>query len=120
VDTMKGVIRVEISTGESFLMVLLSFVADFVILYVAYKTIRWICHMIFPQKQDPNLFFTNDGKPIRRAPWNGKLNGDMEEYERDKEKAEAAAMAYIGSSEYYQDNCLTSKVYSITKGHLNK
>jgi hypothetical protein len=93
----------EVSTGTSFLLVPLSFLIDFLCIYFGYKILKWAYHMIAPPsaktEPDPNLFYTSDGKPMRRAPWNGKLYEDMDEYEHDRKIAETAYSAGYSSGE---------------------
>lgn len=80
------------TVGMGLLFVFISFFFDVACIYYGYKLIKWIYHLFVPAsakpKSDPNLFYTSDGKPMRRAPWNGRLYEDMDEYEHDREIAE--------------------------------
>lgn len=78
--------------GLGLLFSVLGFIFDIACIYFGYKLLKWVYRRIFPSsaapEPEPNLLYTADGKPMRRAPWNGKLYEDMDEYEHDREIAE--------------------------------
>ena len=110
----------EISTTTSFLIMFLGLVVDILCIYFGYKGLKWIYHKFVPVKNEKssNIFVTTDGKTLYRAPWNGRLYEDLNEYEHDKKRAEALAMDYMNSPQYFMDNGITSKVYGIYNLHL--